>query len=388
MTTEEQLRLPRGVRVFTEKNRRHSFACQWRVDGKRKTKFFEKMGARDKWALGLAGDTKEMGAAAGRLDASEARKWRAFRLEIGDDAPLDAVVACWLKHGKARAPLTVREAVAQFLKAKEAEGLAKATLDHCVPVYERLCARIGNHDVSAVSREDVAAFVEGTSGSDYSRRTHQIRVRTLFNWLRANRLVADNPCDGMKAVKIVADDVQTWTVDEVAQLFAANESEPPELLGRLACECFAGLRFSSAALLNGNEDFHDDGISLPARKIKTRRRQFIDGLPDNLGFWVRRSNPAEWSMTPKQYMQAKTNAVLRAGIRRIHNAARHGFGTYHMALYKDASKTAAMLCHTSPKMLYSHYKGRATEAQGVAYFLIYPTGASCPIDQKRPAPGA
>lgn len=386
MTTKDQLALPRGLTVGTAPTRKRPHWCKWWAEiepGKPKRprhKFFATVAQRDRFAFGLAGDAKESGMAAFRLNPDEAREWRAFKAEIGAEVPLDAVRDCWLKYGRARAPLTVRAAVNQFIAAKTAEGLADGTVKHMGPVYDRLCAKLGAHDVTAVTREDVAAWVDGLQGAPYSIRTHQIRARTLFNWLKSSRLIPENPCDGMKPVRIVAEEVQTWAADEFGTLFEKNEGQSPELLGRLACECFAGLRHSSAAQLAPKDiDFTGRGIVLPAAKIKTRRAQYVDGLPDNIWYWLKPTDVEAWSMTPRQYLEAKSRAVTRAGLRSIHNACRHGFGTYAMAAWKDAGRVAAILCHTSQKMLWAHYKGRANEAQGSSYFLIYPTGASCPV---------
>lgn len=56
----------------------------------------------------------------------------------------------------------------------------------------------------------------------------------------------------------------------------------------------------------------------------------------------------------------------------MHNVLRHSFATYHLAACKDAAKTAVLLTHRNPSMLYQFYKGRASEAEGKAYFEIGP----------------
>lgn len=383
-----KLRLPRGIRLKFRAGRRCPWFVIWRTSGKEKAKAFETERDQCDYALDLAGRVAKAGVLAYDFSTDEVREWRAFRAQLGPSVTLDQVLAVWERSKRldAGSTWTVADAVTRYLEAKEAEGMADTTLGHYRPALARLVASLGTHKIGAITREQLAKWVDGLDMADYSKRTHAIRARSLFEWLRIQRQIPANPCDGMKPVKVIADEVETWTIEEFGRLFYANEGQPPELLGRLACECFAGLRFSSAALLNGAEDFKDGGIVLPAAKIKTRRRQFIDGLPECLWFWVNRSNPAEWSMTPRQYLAAKSAAVIRAGLRSVHNACRHGFGTYHMAAHKDAARTAAILCHTSQKMLWQHYKGRATEVDGRAFFLLYPTGASCPVPSRSPAP--
>src|SRR5262249_25260483 len=152
------------------------------------------------------------------------------------------------------------------------------------------------------------------------------RVRGLFSWLVICRKLAANPCAGIRAPKLVTDEVEIFTVKQTQTLFERNASEPRELLGRLALEAFAGFRFSSAARIAGSEiKFAERGIVLPALKIKTERREFIDGLPDNLWVWLQWSQPADWVMTPRAYLAAKSLARVRAGLPEVRNALRHSF---------------------------------------------------------------
>jgi site-specific recombinase XerD len=365
---------PRGVRLFRLGNRPdRPFAVQWRVEGRRQTKTFKSASGQLDFARSLAGSAEKFGVSAYRLDEDEARIWRAFKAQIGD-ASLDDVLACWLRHSKAdqSSQMTVREAVPLFLAAKEAEGIAESSLAHYRPVFDRLTAAMGNSRASAVTREQVATWVAAVPGADYSRRTHLVRARGLFQWLKINRYLTESPCDGVKPVRITPDEVAILTVEQARTLFAKNESDR-ELCGRLALEAFAGLRFTSAAQITPFDiAFDSQGIQIPAAKIKTRRREFIDGLTANLWAWLRWSKPDTWAMTPRVYLQRKSEAFIRADIPHPRNALRHSFCTYDIAKHKDAARTAVTLCHASPKTLYRHYKGRATEADGVAYFTILP----------------
>ncbi|ACB75217.1 hypothetical protein Oter_1934 [Opitutus terrae PB90-1] len=62
-----------------------------------------------------------------------------------------------------------------------------------------------------------------------------------------------------------------------------------------------------------------------------------------------------------------------AGIQNPGNVLRHSFCSYHVAKHKDAARTAVILCHANPRMLYQHYKGRATAADATKYFQILPS---------------
>lgn len=373
---------PRGITfVPLPQSAKKPHGVQWRVDGKRKTRGFPTLEQRDAFARSLAGDVKAAGVDAYRLDEAELRDWRAFRAEVGQGADLHEIARHWLAHGKEDAP-TVSVAVADFLAAKKSEKITAAALSHYTKWLGRFSAAFGERRVSSISRDEISPWLATLGLGDVTTHGHFVRVRSLFTWLVNAGKLARNPCNGMKPPQITPEEVEVLSVADGAKLFGKARDESRELFGRLALESFAGIRFASAQVITGADiDFTSRGIVLPAAKIKTRRRQFIDGLPDNLWAWLEWSKPSAWSMTPRQYLEAKSLAFVRADIPHPRNCLRHSFTSYHVAANKDAARTSVILCHTSPAMLWRHYKGRATEADGLAWFRIAPAGSP-----PRPAP--
>jgi hypothetical protein len=364
---------PRGITfVPLPQSAKKPHGVQWRVDGKRKTRGFPTIEQRDTFARSLAGDVKAAGVDAYRLDEAELRDWRAFRAEVGQGADLREIARHWLAHGKEDAP-TVTVAVTDFLAAKKSEGISAAAYSHYKKWLGRFSAAFGARQVSSITRDEISPWLAALGLGDVTTHGHFVRVRSLFTWLVNIGKLARNPCNGLKAPKITPEDVEVLTVTDGGKLFAKATADTRELFGRLALESFAGLRFASAQVIAGADiDFAARGIVLPAAKIKTRRRQFIDGLPENLWAWLEWSKPAAWTMTPRQYLEAKSLAFVRADIPHPRNCLRHSFASYHVAAHKDASRTSVILCHSSPAMLWRHYKGRATEADGLAWFGIVP----------------
>lgn len=373
---------PRGIRLVLFPHRPdRPHGVQWRLEGRRKTKTFPTREQQIDFAKSLAGDVKRDGLAALRLNPDEVREWRAFRALVGPDADLDAVAACW-ERNKARevAPLTVREAVVAYTAAKTAEGVDAASIAHYGPIFDRLEGAMGARYVGDVKSEDVMEFMASQKVSHHTRRTRFARVRALFNWLVETRKLPDSPFAGMKPPKVPAKMVEILTLAQSRLLFsknAANEDGTPisqerrETVGRLALEAFAGLRNDTAGQLVAAE-IQADGLRIPAAKIKTQQDQFLDGLPANLLAWLKWSRPEEWQMTKRQYLEAKTNAFIRAGIPHPHNCLRHGFASYHVAAFKNPAATSVILCHKSAKLLWDVYRGIALQPDGLAYFEITP----------------
>jgi len=379
---------PRGITLVAFPTRpAQPYGVQWRVDGRRKTKTFPTREKQIDFAKGLAGAAKEDGLAAFRLDGSEAREWRAFRALIGPDADLAAVAACWERAKATRGPsLLLTDAIADYTAAKTAEGVSAASIAHYEPIFDRLTEALGTRDVGTITATDINLWMEKQAGSHHTRRTRFARVRALFNWLAETQKIERSPFVGMKPPRVPAKEVKILTLPQTRDLFsknARNEDGTPidqtrrETLGRLALEQFAGLRHDTAAQIIAAE-IQGDGLRIPAAKINTAQPQFLDGLPENLFAWLKWSRPEEWTMTRRQYAEAKANAFIRANVRSIHNCLRHGFASYHVAAFKEPGKTSVIMCHTSPKLLWDVYRGIATEADGKAVFEIMPPSVEVP----------
>lgn len=374
---------PRGITlVHFPKRPNQPYGVQWRLDGKRKTRTFATKERQVAFAKDLAGDAKENGTAAFKLDEQEARRWRAFIAQVGEGADLDAVARCWLKHRAdvERPALTLAEAVEIYTKAKEAEKVSKSVISHWDKIFTDYFFSVipPSRDVADVTKAEIATFI--SAQADAAPNTQKTRfkcVRGLFNWLAETDRLASSPFRGMKPPKVPHKEVEILTVKQTRDLFEKNAKgkkithERRETLGRLALEAFAGLRNDTAAQIVASE-IEADGLRIPAAKIKTAQPQFLDGLPANLHAWLKWSQPSKWTMTRRQYLKQKENAFVRAEVPHPHNCLRHGFASYHVAAFKDPSKTSVIMCHTSTKLLWNVYRGIATEADGKAYFEIMP----------------
>lgn len=369
---------PRGIRLFDLPERAtNPKAVQWRIDGKRKTKTFRTAEEQTEFAKQLAGSVREHGAGVLRLEPSEALEWRAFKARLGPGATLDDVLACWEKHRATVKPMQLAEAIAAYTEAKKLESIAESTLAHYRPVFDRFLASFGGRDVASFTREELSQWVGKLDLAQQSRKSHMSRIRSLFRWLRICRHIAEDPCEGMRRIKIVPKEIKLISPEDGATLFAVNSKQEVtdhrELCGRLALEAFAGIRYESVAKFQAEDVRWDlNGILLPADRIKTRKRKFIQNLPSNLWAWLKWSDPATWLMTPRQYLQAKSLAFVRANIPHPRNCLRKCAATYHLAANGNAGHTAAMLCHTSLAKLVNDYNGIASAETGAKWFQILP----------------
>ncbi len=367
------MKLLRGVRLLIKNDRPAAFGVEWRVNGKRKAKYFHTREQQREFARGLGVSLRTHGELAFQhINNPDFIRLRTFVSQLGEGVDLNDVLACWKKHGQGSAvasvPLSV--AVTLFLEAKATEGISIASLGHIRPMLRHFVGFAGEQtNVGSLSAEVLIKYFLTIKGFAIdTRQTYHKKLSTFFNWLKATKRLAENPIDGIKLPRKLKEEIRPVTVLTVAdaeRLFAANVAAPQarELLGRLALETFAGVRHETVAKIDGAMmaevfDFKNRVITLPARISKLGGVAFIEHAEPNLWAWLQWSDPATWVMHKRFYANAKSAAFLRANVPHPHNVLRHSAASYHIALHGDAGKTAAMLTHRgNTQMLFTHYRG-------------------------------
>lgn len=384
------MKLPRGVRLLLNPDRPAGFGVQWRANGKRKSKYFHTREEQRNAARELAEGLHKHGQLAlDEVSNPDYLHWRAVMAQLGEGVDLDAVIACWKKHGQgsAVASIPLGAAVTLFLEAKATEGISIASLGHIRPMLRHFVGFAGEQtNVGSLSAEVLIKYFSTIKGFAIdTRQTYHKKLSTFFNWLKATKRLAENPIDGIKLPRKLKEDIRpvtVLTVTDAERLFAANAAAPQarELLGRLALETFAGVRHETvakidAAMMAEVFDFKNRVITLPARISKLGGVAFIEHAEPNLWAWLQWSDPATWVMHKRFYANAKSAAFLRANVAHPHNVLRHSAASYHIALHGDAGKTAAMLTHRgNTQMLFTHYRGAGGGKDNAAkWFAIMPS---------------
>lgn len=367
---------PRGIRFEYRAERPNApFYLHWRSpEGGRKKAAYESERARARAAKKLAEEKQTHGKAVLEFNPEEWHAWQAFKKMIGEADPI-AVAQHWIKTGGKAGPdgsTKVSDAVSRYLIARAAEGVGKAALSHTRTDLNRLAEEFPG-TLADVTPEKLRSWLANLPFKDWTRINHYKNGVALFNFAKREGWIADNPFDPVDRPKLTAEEVSVLSVDDTAKLFAAAAKHRPAALPRLALEAFAGLRHSTAATIDRHEViFEEEGLRIPAAKMKTKRTHFIDELPGNLWVFLRTAPDSAWDLRGKEYERAKSDLFRLARVVNPGNVLRHSFCSYHVAIHKDAARTAVILCHRSPAMLYQHYRGKATAADAARYFATVP----------------
>ena len=266
-----------------------------------------------------------------------------------------------------------QRSVRRYVEARTAEKRGEASLSHAVNDLKRFCDAFGTRPAAEITADELRDWIAALKFQPTTKRNHHKHGTALFQWAINEGILDENPFANVKPPPFLADEVSVLSVEDATKLFAAALVHRPDACPRLALEAFAGLRVSTACKLTPDcLDFTAKGIRIAAEIIKGKRPQYIDGLPANIWTWLGRAKKTDWHLSGKDYERAKSDVFRLAGVPNPGNVLRHSFCSYHVAMHKDASRTAVILCHTSPTILYRHYKGIASAADAALYFAVTP----------------
>jgi len=86
-----------------------------------------------------------------------------------------------------------------------------------------------------------------------------------------------------------------------------------------------------------------------------------------------RNNISPDKIVHTEKLESKDAVANLARVEMPRNTFRHSFCAYHITLYGDAGKTATLLTHRgNVSILYEHYKGNTSRADGEQWFGIEP----------------
>jgi site-specific recombinase XerD len=220
--------------------------------------------------------------------------------------------------------------------------------------------------------------INGAAVSTKTQIHHYATIARLFDYCHKARVIAQNPFALIpRPDDAKHEDVAILSIQQAQDLFEKNKGAL--CVARLALEAFGGLRYTSASRIEFSDIRTESrGIVFPAPKHKLGKRFYVEGWPDNLWAWIESAPSACWQVSARQYLELKREMFEHAGLKgegyegELRNVLRHSFASYHVAKHGDAAKTAILLTHRNPSMLYSHYMGVATKADAEIYFSIAP----------------
>jgi integrase len=317
-----------------------------------------------------------------RLEIAATEYAEAFKmLKTGN---LIEAVRFYNKHHNTDIPQKkIPEIFKELKEAKKADKVSKVYLSdlqyrlgHFSECFPGLIA-----DVTTAELED---WLRKLKLSPRSRNNYRNILITFFRFAQRRGYLLkgqETEAESVQRVKEMGQEPGILSPDEMTALL---NHAPADIVPFIVIGGFAGLRHSELLRLQWEDiDFEAPHIYVRAQKSKTRQRRIVQ-ITNNLSEWLALYRKEKGPICPYKRMDDKIGPLaskLDPPIKWPHNALRHSFGSYLLALLGDDAKVA-MEMGNSPRMLFQHYRDVVSKKQAQKWFAILPEQTKLQQDQQ------
>jgi integrase len=267
--------------------------------------------------------------------------------------------------------ITVREGVEMWVARSHDKS----------PAYQRqlrlitghLCDFVGARSLPSITHQQLEEWLLSLPGGQTYRINHYRVARRFFEWcMDWLEVIPRNPMKKVgRPAAAEGQERHTLTPGEMQQVLALSKGR---LRSWVALGGFAGLRSEEILRLDWGD------VNLKAKEIFVRnpkqsqgwRPRYVQVLPALIR--ALGEVPVSGKVFPggmrELYMQRHAVVLALGWARWPQNCLRHSFGTYHLAQWKDAARTAHEMGHTNSEITHRHYAIAARSADAAAWWKL------------------
>ena len=361
-----------------------------RVNGKRERKFFRTRGEADSYAEQQRIARENMGTAAFSIDdALRHDAITAKQILAPFKATLAEAAKYFVKHARpSGGSKTMFELVTEILDAKKKLGRRPSTLADYGFLFKRFNRSYGERLAHDIHQQDVEHWLDGNTKSLATRRIYMKFLNTLFAYALKRGYMAVNPLDALEMPQVLLKPPAIFTVEQTISFLRSVVEQPElELLAYVSIGLFAGLRPTEMTRLEWSHvQLEQRVILVNADASKTSQKRFVD-ISDNLMAWLTPIAKESGPLTPRSLSVRVRGAWLKTKDyehgkieKWPQDGMRHTYASYHLAQHKNAPLTSLQMGHTSPHMLFNHYRNLVLAADAERYWQITPAAVKAVME--------
>lgn len=265
------------------------------------------------------------------------------------------------------------DAVIQFVLQRRSDGAVKAWETALNKYLTRFIAHAGNKRTCEVTLAELDSFVLKVSKNQETRANVRRVLVNFCGYAKDRGWMAENLAMRVPTPRVIREEPKIIVHADAKRLLDDCWQHQAELVPYLALRLFTGLRKASVLKMTWEEIKVGKGIILKAKNAKTRVRAYLEGFPPVLWEWLKAFERAKGPVARQHFAKEVELRASKLEIAIPRSSFRHTFSTYHVAAFRNAAETAQLVAHReSPRTLWTHYVGIASEEEGKAFFNIKP----------------
>ncbi|QIF01641.1 tyrosine-type recombinase/integrase [Roseimicrobium sp. ORNL1] len=283
------------------------------------------------------------------------------------------------RHRVAQRSTGLKDAVEDYLEARENDGLAARSLGDARARLRRFYGDMPTDaKVSDVQKRDMEDWLAGLKVAAQTKRNFQRVLHTFFQWAEGRGYCQENPAALKRATtkkaKTAVRPVQIFTPGELRTVL---ENCPREILAFHVLGAFCGIRSAELERLDwADVDLKRGQVAVSPEQSKTASRRFVP-VPEAARQWLAAVAEQSGPVTPHNAVmwlcrQFHRDLVKHHNLEWKDNGLRHSFASYSLAMHEDAPRVSLWLGQMSPSVVFRHYRERATKEDAEAYFAVVP----------------
>ena len=269
-----------------------------------------------------------------------------------------------------RQTVVVEKAVTTMIEMQTADKASKRHLEDLRSRLGQFMGAFAGRLLATISSEEIDDWLRSLPVAGLTWNNFRRVVGSLFAFGCTRKWCVENPVASVGKAKVKPGDVGVLTPQQIATLLAGA---PADTIPALAIGAFAGLRRAELERLDWSKvRLRKKLIEVTAATSKTAARRFIPIRP-NLRSLLAPYTRAEGLVCPpnfrKQFDMARQASGL-SGAKWPKNGLRNSFASYHAEQFQDAGKLAAEMGHTTPAIVYQHYRELVEPEDAARYWKV------------------
>lgn len=292
---------------------------------------------------------------------------KAFSLLPPGESLLEIIKARQRQINASQTPLG--EIIEQFLEDKSSSGLRKNSMDTLKYQVAKLSQIWGDLNILEITAPMLSEWINTNGGTGWKRDGFRRAFKNLFSWAIKQGFIDFNPARGISPSLQTESIPEIFLVEIVKKILYGSQEHTPGMTLYYALGFFAGIRPRELQLLEYKSI--NDYIHIPPEISKIRYQRFIT-ISENLKKWID-AYPGSGLICPASHRKQRKKLMQIISLEKwTQDIMRHCYGSYHLALYQDAPRTAHEMGHSSPDTLYRYYRNLVSQGEAKQYFNIVP----------------